>query len=85
MGNEDKEGKAFIPENTIKLQIGGRRYDAAHLNNDDGWTYLKNIEPGFAKYRRCYFEIPRSAFGKEFTLVFSGFLEGDMEDPVMVN
>jgi hypothetical protein len=55
--NTQNHGKAFIPQNALKIVIGSNEYDAEDLDN--GSSYMDNIEPTLVRTRLCYFELPR--------------------------
>jgi hypothetical protein len=67
--NDSNHGKAFIPQNTLKIVIAGKEYDAQDL--DKNVSYMNNIEPTLVRNRLCYFELPTSQVGDSFTIRFN--------------
>jgi hypothetical protein len=68
--NNKNHGDTFIPQNALKIVIGGNEYDAQDL--DKGVSYMGNIEPTLVRTRLCYFELPTSQVGNFLTLRFKG-------------
>jgi hypothetical protein len=66
--NNKNHGETFVPQNALKILIGGNEYDAQDL--DTGVSYMGNIEPTLVRTRLCYFELPTSQVGNSFTLRF---------------
>jgi hypothetical protein len=62
-------GEAFIPQNALKIVIGGNQYDAQDLDVGAA-SYMDNIEPTLVRDRLCYFELPTSQVGNSLTLRF---------------
>jgi hypothetical protein len=67
--NDSNHGKSFIPQNALKIVIGGKEYDAQDL--DKSVSYMNNIEPTLVRNRLCYFELPTSQVGDSFTIRFN--------------
>jgi hypothetical protein len=80
--NISHEGRAFIPQNSIKLILGANSYDAEDI--DPGWNNIKNIEPTLDRNRQCYFEVPRAELGDSFVLRFSEWLSDSQDIKVSV-
>lgn len=76
--NAGHEGSSFIPQNMLKIVVGDNAFDAADLD-EDGESYVSNIEPTLARIRKCYFELPRSVIKDSFIIRFSQFL-GETKD-----
>lgn len=55
--NLGNEGRAFIPQNSVKLMVNGRQYDGMDIE-DTFLGDMENIQPGIARHRLCYFEVP---------------------------
>jgi hypothetical protein len=68
--NNKNHGDTFIPQNALKIVIGGNEYDAQDL--DKGVSYMGNIEPTLVRTRLRYFELPTSQVGNFLTLRFKG-------------
>jgi len=80
--NNSHSGKAFIPQNDLKLVIGENAFDAEDL--DGTLDYARNIEPTLIRSRNCYFEVPKTLLKDLFTLRFSTFWVQDVNVPVTV-
>jgi hypothetical protein len=71
--NNKNHGGAFIPQNALKIVIGGNEYDAQDLDVG-AVSYMDNIEPTLVRDRLCYFELPTSQVGNSLILRFKQFL-----------
>jgi hypothetical protein len=71
--NNKNHGEAFIPQNALKIVIGGNEYDAQDLDVG-AVSYMGNIEPTLVRDRLCYFELPTSQVGNSLTLRFKQWL-----------
>lgn len=71
--NISHKGSSFIPQNTLKIIVGGNAFNATDLDGR-GVSYVANIEPTLARQRECYFELPRSVVKDSFIIRFSGLL-----------
>jgi hypothetical protein len=71
--NNKNHGEAFIPQNALKIMIGGNEYDAQDLDVG-AVSYMDHIEPTLVRTRLCYFEVPTSQVVNSFTLRFKQFL-----------
>ena len=71
--NNKNHGEAFIPQNALKIAIGGNEYDAQDLEVG-AVSYMDNIEPTLVRDRLCYFELPTSQVGNSLTLRFKQWL-----------
>jgi len=71
--NNKNHGEAFIPQNALKIVIGGNEYDAQDLDVG-AVSYMGNIEPTLVRDRLCYFELPTSQVGNSLILRFKQFL-----------
>ncbi len=69
--NSSRDGQPFIPQNTLKIELGGNHFDAQDLQGLDD---LGNIEPTLTKTRQCYFEVPKDLLNDSFVISFSEFL-----------
>ncbi len=71
--NNKNHGEAFVPQNALKIMIGGNEYDAQDLDVGAA-SYMDNIEPTLVRDRLCYFELPTSQVGNSLTLRFKEWL-----------
>jgi hypothetical protein len=71
--NNKNHGETFIPQNALKIVIGGNEYDAQDLDVG-AVSYMGNIEPTLVRDRLCYFELPTSQVGNSLTLRFKQWL-----------
>jgi hypothetical protein len=71
--NNKNRGEAFIPQNALKIVIGGNEYDAQDLDVG-AISYMDNIEPTLVRDRLCYFELPTNQLRNSLILRFKQFL-----------
>jgi hypothetical protein len=82
--NNNYDGEAFIPQNSIKIVIGDNAFDAADEQRDT-FDYEKYIEPTLVRVRKCYFEIPKALATGSFVIRFSSPFEDSMDVHVTIS
>jgi hypothetical protein len=67
--NKDK-GVSFIPQNMLKVVVGGKEIDCADLENKEE-SFVDNLEPTLSSHRKGYFEVPKALLTNPFVIRFS--------------
>jgi hypothetical protein len=83
--NNSHSGKAFIPQNDLKLVLGNNEFDAADLDCSGDEPYYANIEPTLTRSRKCYFEVPKALLRDAFTIRFAALFVAETRVSVRVN